>query len=86
MATAARDTLGSAVAVGAQLPTQLGSAVVQAARDAFVAGMQLSSVIGAVAAIGVAVVALVTLRDQPAPANQSTADKELATVSTSGDG
>jgi DHA2 family multidrug resistance protein-like MFS transporter len=86
VATAARDTLGSAVAVGAQLPTQLGSAVVQAARDAFVAGMQLSSVIGAVAAIGVAIVALVTLRDRPAPANQPTADKELATVSTSGDG
>jgi DHA2 family multidrug resistance protein-like MFS transporter len=86
VATAARDTLGSAVAVGARLPTQLGGAVVHAARDAFVAGMQISSVVGAVVAVGVAVMALVTLRDRPAPTNQTTADDELATVATSGDG
>jgi MFS transporter, DHA2 family, multidrug resistance protein len=65
-ATAARDTLGSAVAVAGQLPAQLGSAVAQAARDAFVAGMRLSAVIVAVVAVGVAVMALVTLRDRPA--------------------
>jgi DHA2 family multidrug resistance protein-like MFS transporter len=84
--TAARDTLGSAVAVAAQLPTQLGSAVVQAARDAFVAGLQLSSVIAAVVAVGVAIMALVTLRDRPAASTQATADRDLAAVSTSGDG
>jgi MFS transporter, DHA2 family, multidrug resistance protein len=85
MATAARDTLGSAVAVAAQLPTQTGSAVVAAARDAFVAGMQLSSVIAAVGAVGVAIMALVTLRDRPAAITQATAE-EMAPVSTSGDG
>jgi MFS transporter, DHA2 family, multidrug resistance protein len=85
MATAARDTLGSAVAVAAQLPTQTGSAVVAAARDAFVAGMQLSSVIAAVGAVGVAIMALVTLRDRPAAITQATAE-EMAAVSTSGDG
>jgi MFS transporter, DHA2 family, multidrug resistance protein len=85
MATAARDTLGSAVAVAAQLPTQTGSAVVAAARDAFVAGMQLSSVIAAVGAVGVAIMALVTLRDRPAAITQATAE-EMAAVSTAADG
>jgi DHA2 family multidrug resistance protein-like MFS transporter len=85
VAAAARDTLGSAVAVAAQLPTQTGSAVVAAARDAFVTGMQLSSVIAAVGAVGVAVMALVTLRDRPAAVAQATAGEEMAAVSTSGD-
>jgi DHA2 family multidrug resistance protein-like MFS transporter len=84
MATAARDTLGSAVAAAGQLPTQTGSAVVAAARDAFVAGMQLSSVIAAVGAVGVAIMALVTLRDRPTAITQATAE-EMAAVSTSGD-
>jgi MFS transporter, DHA2 family, multidrug resistance protein len=85
VATAARDTLGSAVAAAAQLPTQTGSAVVAAARDAFVAGMQLSSAIAAVGAAGVAILALVTLRDRPAATTEATAE-EMAAVSTSGDG
>jgi DHA2 family multidrug resistance protein-like MFS transporter len=84
--TAARDTLGSAVAVAAQLPTQLGGTVLDAARQAFVAGMQLSSVIAALVAVGVAGLALITLRDQPAVTTQGDADEELATVSTPGDG
>jgi MFS transporter, DHA2 family, multidrug resistance protein len=86
VAAAVRDTLGSAVEVAAQLPTQLGSPVVAAARDAFVAGMQLSSIIAAVVAAGVAIMALVILRDQPAPSTQAAGDKELAAVSTSSDG
>jgi MFS transporter, DHA2 family, multidrug resistance protein len=85
VATAARDTLGSAVAAAAQLPTQTGSAVVAAARDAFVAGMQLSSAIAAVGAAGVAILALVTLRDRLAATTEATAE-EMAAVSTSGDG
>jgi DHA2 family multidrug resistance protein-like MFS transporter len=76
--TAARDTLGSAVAVAAQLPTELGSAVVDAAREAFVAGMRFSSVAGALMAVVVAVLALVVLRDRPAPAPEASADEELA--------
>ncbi|HEY2956803.1 MAG TPA: MFS transporter [Actinomycetota bacterium] len=86
VAAAARDTLGSAVAAAAQLPDQLGGAVVQAARDAFVAGMQRSSLIGAVVAVGVAVMALVALRDRPAAPSRTDADEELASVSASGDG
>jgi len=86
VATATRDTLGSAVAVAAQLPSQLGSTVVAAARDAFVEGMQLSSAIAAGVAVGVAVMALVTLRDQPAPSTEAAGDEDLASVSTAGDG
>jgi MFS transporter, DHA2 family, multidrug resistance protein len=76
VATATRDTLGSAVAAAAQLPTLTGSAVVAAARDAFVAGMQLSSVIAALGAVAVAVMALVTLRDRPAATTETKATAE----------
>jgi hypothetical protein len=55
-------------------------------RDAFVAGMQRSSLIGAVVAVGVAVMALVALRDRPAAPTRADADEELAAVSASGDG
>jgi DHA2 family multidrug resistance protein-like MFS transporter len=84
--TAARDTLGSAVAIAAQLPGQLGDAMVAAARDAFVAGMQLTAAIAAAVAAGVAVMALVTLRDRPAAVTRANEEEELAAVSTSGDG
>jgi hypothetical protein len=60
--------------------------VVAAARDAFVEGMQLSSAIAAGVAVGVAVMALVTLRDQPAPSTEAAGDEDLASVSTAGDG
>jgi MFS transporter, DHA2 family, multidrug resistance protein len=65
-AAAARDTLGGAVAVAGQLPDRLGVAVLEAAREAFVRGMQLSSVIAAVVALGLAILAVVMLRDRPA--------------------
>ncbi len=59
---AARDTLGGAVAVAQQLPGQLGAAVLDVARDAFVQGMQVATTISAVLAIGVAILAVVMLR------------------------
>jgi DHA2 family multidrug resistance protein-like MFS transporter len=67
-AATARDTLGSAVAVAAQLPDRLGAAVLDAARQAFVAGMQLSSAIATVGALTLAVLAVVVLRDRTAAA------------------
>jgi MFS transporter, DHA2 family, multidrug resistance protein len=66
----ARDTLGSAAAVAGQLPGELGAAVLAAAREAFVAGMQLSSAIAAGIGVALAVLALVALR------NQQTADRD----------
>jgi len=62
-ALVARDTLGGAVAVAGQLPSQLGSAVLDVARDAFVQGMQVAATISAIIAVTVAILAVVLLRD-----------------------
>jgi DHA2 family multidrug resistance protein-like MFS transporter len=59
----ARDTLGGAVAVAGQLPEQLGAAVLDVARDAFVHGMQVATTISAVIAVGIAILAVVMLRN-----------------------
>jgi DHA2 family multidrug resistance protein-like MFS transporter len=80
-AAIARDTLGSAVAVAAELPGQLGAAVLEGAREAFVQGMQLSSAIAAVVSVGLAILALRILRDAPAP-SEADANTELETVSS----
>ena len=62
-AVIARDTLGGAVSVAAQLPGQVGATVLEVAREAFVQGMQVAAGISAVMAIAVAIVALVALRN-----------------------
>jgi DHA2 family multidrug resistance protein-like MFS transporter len=62
-ATAARDTLGGAVGAARQLPDGLGSVLLDVARQAFVQGMVVAATISAVVAVGVAVIALVALRD-----------------------
>ena len=59
---AARDTLGGAVAVSDQLPGQIGVGLLDAAREAFVQGLQLTAVISAVIAAVLAVLAAVLLR------------------------
>ncbi|MGH3568132.1 MAG: MFS transporter [Pseudonocardia sp.] len=61
-AAAARDTLGAAVGVAEQLPDDVGAVVLDLARGAFVSGLHLTSVIAAVIAAGIAVVAAVMLR------------------------
>jgi DHA2 family multidrug resistance protein-like MFS transporter len=58
----ARDTLGGAIEVAAQLPGQLGSALIDAARDAFTYGLHLTAVISAVGSIALAVFVVTTLR------------------------
>jgi MFS transporter, DHA2 family, multidrug resistance protein len=73
-AAAARDTLGSAVDVAAQLPRDLGGALVDTAREAFVQGMQITSAIAAVVAIGLAILALVVLRSDRGPAAEPQAE------------
>ncbi len=76
--TAARETLGSAVTVAAQLPEELGAALLATARTAFVHGMQLSSAIAAVVALGIAILALVMLRTQTAPSAPTESQSEAA--------
>jgi len=61
-AAAARDTLGAAVAVAAELPVALAAAVLDVARGAFVSGMVVTAALTGVLALGVAVFALVSLR------------------------
>jgi DHA2 family multidrug resistance protein-like MFS transporter len=58
---AARDTLGAAVSIAGELAGTTGTAVLSAARDAFVQGMHATSLIAAAIAAVIAVVAVVTL-------------------------
>jgi DHA2 family multidrug resistance protein-like MFS transporter len=57
-AAAARDTLGGARDVAMQLPAVQGNLVLTAAREAFVAGMQMAAVVSVAVAIAVAIFAL----------------------------
>jgi DHA2 family multidrug resistance protein-like MFS transporter len=66
-AHAARDTLGGAISAAAHLPEPAAAAVVDVAREAFVAGLQLTSAAAGVIAAGIAVVAAVALRDSGSP-------------------
>jgi DHA2 family multidrug resistance protein-like MFS transporter len=72
-ALVARDTLGGAVGVAANLPGVLGSELLQVSRDAFVHGMQVAASISAVVAIAVAVLALAMLRKVGAGAEREAA-------------
>lgn len=64
-ASAARDTLGAAIEVAAQLPEATGAALVRVAQDAFVGGMQVTALIAVGLSVIVAVVALIGLRHVP---------------------
>jgi DHA2 family multidrug resistance protein-like MFS transporter len=59
------------VAVAGELPDRLGAAVLETAREAFVQGMQLSSGIAAVIAVGLAILAVVMLRSHDDPSVES---------------
>src|SRR5687768_3295870 len=59
----ARDTLGGAVAFAAELPDALGGALLDSARAAYVQAFELSAAISAALSLGVAVLALLLLRD-----------------------
>ena len=61
-AEAAHDTLGGALAVAQQLPDRVGAALVEAAQAAFTNGLQVTAAIGAVVAIGIAILATTLLR------------------------
>ncbi|RTL63510.1 MAG: MFS transporter [Pseudonocardiaceae bacterium] len=65
-AAAARDTLGGAVSVAGGLPGPTSDALLAAARESFVSGLQLTSGAAAVVAAVIAVVAAVALRDTAA--------------------
>jgi DHA2 family multidrug resistance protein-like MFS transporter len=64
-AALARDTLGGAVSVAGRLPDTVGEPLLAVARGAFVDAMQLTSLLAAGLALGIAVLALVMFRDRP---------------------
>ncbi len=59
---AARGTIGGAMAMAGQLPAAAGAGLLQAAREAYVLGMQASTALSAVIMLGTAVMAVVLLR------------------------
>src|SRR6266571_712203 len=84
-AAAARDTLGAAVGVAGHLPDDAGTALLNAAREAFTQGLQVTAAISAAVAVGIAVLATVVLRgvrgtSQAAPGEQPAIATEPDTV------
>lgn len=77
-ADSARDTLGAALEVAADHSAALGGPLAAAARDAFLHGMHLTSFITAVAAVGLAVLAIVTLRHLSPLSSAESATHEAA--------
>jgi DHA2 family multidrug resistance protein-like MFS transporter len=69
-ADVARDTLGGAAEVAAQLPQPVGAALLETAREAFVQGLQVTAVIGAVVLAALAVLTAIMLRRVPSAARR----------------
>lgn len=67
VAESAKQTLGSAVNEAAQLPGASGKALLSAAHDAFVAGLQIAAVVSVVIIVTLAIIAFFRVRNaQPA--------------------
>jgi DHA2 family multidrug resistance protein-like MFS transporter len=79
-AAAARDTLGGARDVAAQLPPAQGAALLDAAREAFVAGMQVAAVVSVGVAIVVALFALRFLHSIPATGDELASGEDEAAL------
>jgi MFS transporter, DHA2 family, multidrug resistance protein len=62
-ASAARDTLGGAVAAAEELPDPLGGKLLDAAREAFTQALELSAITSAAIVLGVAILTVAVLRD-----------------------
>jgi DHA2 family multidrug resistance protein-like MFS transporter len=63
VAEAARDTLGSVVAIAEQMGGETGAALLAVARPAFVQGLQVLSIIAAVVMAALALMVVIVLRD-----------------------
>ena len=64
-AAAARDTLGAAAEVAAQIPGEAGAALLAVAQSAFVDGLRVATLVSVVLAVVVAVITLLGLRHVP---------------------
>jgi DHA2 family multidrug resistance protein-like MFS transporter len=61
-AAIARDTLGGAIEVAGRLPDQVGPALVDAAREAFTAGLHVAAAVSVVGTIALAIFVVLMLR------------------------
>jgi DHA2 family multidrug resistance protein-like MFS transporter len=66
-AQAIQETLAGAVTVAGQLPDPVGAALLSTAYEAFIQGLQLTAIIGAVVMIGLTILTAVMLRRMPTP-------------------
>jgi DHA2 family multidrug resistance protein-like MFS transporter len=66
--------------VAGQLPDQLGAALLSAAHEAFIQGLQLTSVIGAVVMIGLAILTMILLRQVQMPSEPEDQTEPEASV------
>lgn len=71
-AKTAQETLAGAVTAAGQLPHEVGMALLGAAHAAFIQGLQLTAVIGAVVMVGLAILTLVLLRQVRPPSEPET--------------
>jgi MFS transporter, DHA2 family, multidrug resistance protein len=79
-AQTARDTLGGAIEVAGQVPSQLGTALIDAARDAFTAGLHVAASISAIGSIGIAVLVVTLLRHVRTGSEEVHEDAETGTL------
>jgi DHA2 family multidrug resistance protein-like MFS transporter len=71
VAHTAKDTLGGAIAVAAGMPGPIGSAVIEAARHAFIQGLQITATISTIGAVVLAIFAALALRRVGGPSAEA---------------
>jgi DHA2 family multidrug resistance protein-like MFS transporter len=80
-AASARDTLGGASEVADQVPPEIGTPLLDTAREAFTQGLQVTAVTGALVLAGLAVMAALLLRHVPS-AKTASGDESPAEAAT----
>ena len=75
-AAAARDTLGGAVGVAVQLPSDLGAALLDAAHASFTQGLHVAAAVSVAVAIGLAILVAIMLREPPGAIADARPDPE----------
>jgi DHA2 family multidrug resistance protein-like MFS transporter len=80
-AAAARDTLGGAVTAAADLPSDIGAALLGPARDAFTSALHVTSAVSAAIAAALAALAVALLRN-PVPARHDEQPPDDAAAAT----
>jgi MFS transporter, DHA2 family, multidrug resistance protein len=82
-ADVARDTLGAAAGVAGELPDPLGTDLLDAAREAFTQGLQLTAITSAALVTGLAILVAVVLRDVRADSDERAGAKPEGAVAES---